>query len=166
MVECDLATGELVRNGDRQRLEPRLAGVLGLLVQRAGLPVTRDEFLETVWDEDGSDEALNQAISRLRRLLGDARLIATLPRVGYRLTVEPEPLPEMPSPGRGHQVSRFAAMVRRHALMAGFAAGAVCAGAIVAIVVRLQPPPASDVEIELVPEVSGDREFHVMPSGS
>lgn len=88
---CDLRSCLLEIGGRSHRLEPRLAGVLDLLVRRAGAPVTRDEFLETVWDEDGSDEALNQAISRLRRLLGQAGLIVTLPRLGYRLAVDPAP---------------------------------------------------------------------------
>lgn len=88
---CDLRSCLLEIDGRSHRLEPRLAGVLDLLVRRAGSPVTRDEFLETVWDEDGSDEALNQAISRLRRLLGQADLIVTLPRVGYRLSAEAGP---------------------------------------------------------------------------
>jgi DNA-binding winged helix-turn-helix (wHTH) protein len=84
-AEIDLLEGWLERGGRRHRLEPRLAGVLDLLARRGLAPVTRDEFLETVWDEDGSDEALNQAISRLRRLLGSPDLIRTLPRLGYCL---------------------------------------------------------------------------------
>lgn len=102
-AECDLLAGTLDRAGKHHRLEPRLAGVLHLLARRGTTPVTRDEFLDTVWDEDGSDEALNQAISRLRRLLGDAALIRTLPRVGYCLSrpvegaeTQPRPSPTWP----------------------------------------------------------------------
>lgn len=97
-AHCDLMSLELVREGETHRLEPRLAGVLHLLARRGISPVTRDEFLETVWEEDGSDEALNQAISRLRRLLGDASLIRTLPRVGYSLSAPVEGAGVLPSP--------------------------------------------------------------------
>lgn len=75
--------------GRRHGLEPRLAGVLALLIARSGAPVTRDEFLDQVWGDAGSDEALTQAVSRLRRLLGDAQAVKTLPRVGYQLGVTP-----------------------------------------------------------------------------
>jgi len=97
-AHCDLLALELVREGETHRLEPRLAGVLHLLARRGISPVTRDEFLETVWEEDGSDEALNQAISRLRRLLGDASLIRTLPRVGYSLSAPVEAAGARPVP--------------------------------------------------------------------
>ena len=97
-AHCDLIACVLVREGETHRLEPRLAGVLHLLARRGISPVTRDEFLETVWEEDGSDEALNQAISRLRRLLGDASLIRTLPRIGYSLSAPVEGAGTLPSP--------------------------------------------------------------------
>jgi DNA-binding winged helix-turn-helix (wHTH) protein len=97
-AHCDLMACVLVREGETHRLEPHLAGVLHLLARRGISPVTRDEFLETVWEEDGSDEALNQAISRLRRLLGDASLIRTLPRIGYSLSAPVESAGTLPSP--------------------------------------------------------------------
>jgi DNA-binding winged helix-turn-helix (wHTH) protein len=84
-ILCDFDESTLVVDGDPQRLEPKIAGALYLLVRRGNEVVTRDEFLDSVWGEEGSDEALNQAISRLRRLLGDSGIIETVPRVGYRL---------------------------------------------------------------------------------
>lgn len=82
---CDLSEGRIVEAGREERLEPRLCGVLALLVQHAPEPVTRDMFLDIVWAGEGSDEALTQSISRLRRLLGDAGAIRTHPRIGYSL---------------------------------------------------------------------------------
>lgn len=83
---CDLRAA-LVRRGKREeRLEPRLVGVLALLVQHAPEPVTRDMFLDLVWDGEGSDEALTQAISRLRRIFAGQNAIKTHPRIGYSLT--------------------------------------------------------------------------------
>lgn len=91
-AECDLTALTLSVDGHVQRLEPRLAGVLSVLIQHRGDAVSRDTLLALVWEEDGSDEALTQAISRLRKALGDKSLIETVPRVGYRLTQNPHPL--------------------------------------------------------------------------
>lgn len=74
--------------GLEQRLEPKQAGVLELLVENAGKVVTRGELLDDVWGDEGSDEALTQAISRLRQSLGNRALIRTEPGQGYRLTVD------------------------------------------------------------------------------
>lgn len=79
----------VVLDGQEQRLEPRLAEVFDLLRTRAGETVTRQELLEEVWGYSGSDEALTQAISRLRQVFGNRDLIVTEPRKGYRLAVDP-----------------------------------------------------------------------------
>lgn len=127
-AHCDLLACELVRDGETHRLEPRLAGVLHLLARRGVSPVTRDEFLETVWEEDGSDEALNQAISRLRRLLGDASAIRTLPRIGYSLSAPVEAAGTLPTKRRA---SPFLIWLRtgvgfvKRPVLVGFIAGAI-----------------------------------------
>ncbi|MEM9670312.1 MAG: winged helix-turn-helix domain-containing protein [Pseudomonadota bacterium] len=89
LVLFDLRAGFFQQNEEKERLEPRLGGVLALLVTHYPEPVTRDMFLDLVWDGDGSDEALTQAISRMRKILKDSSLIHTLPRIGYRLTEQP-----------------------------------------------------------------------------
>jgi len=76
-------------DGRMQQLEPRVAGVLDCLVAEAGIPVTREALLDRVWGADGSDEALTQTVSRLRRLLGESVEIRTQPRVGYVLVTPP-----------------------------------------------------------------------------
>ena len=133
---CDLRNCVLEIGGRSHRLEPRLAGVLDLLVRRAGAPVTRDEFLETVWDEDGSDETLNQAISRLRRLLGRADLILTLPRVGYRLAIDPAPavLAGLPTGGRQSvSIGDVVGGLDRGSFFAGFITAALICGTLYAM---------------------------------
>ena len=79
---------QLEANGERQLLEPRLGDLLMRLAS-AGGPVSRETLLDDVWGDDGSDEALTQAISKLRRALGDTsrpyRIIETAPKYGYRL---------------------------------------------------------------------------------
>jgi len=80
-------------DGKAQQLEPRVAGVLDCLVAEAGIPVTRAALLDRVWGADGSDEALTQTVSRLRRMLGESVEIRTQPRVGYVLATKPRPSP-------------------------------------------------------------------------
>ncbi len=77
-------------------LPRRQMEVLALIVERRGVPVSREEFLRVVWQgsyiEDGN---LTQAIFLLRRTLGKlpngAEFIETVPRVGYRLS--PDAIP-------------------------------------------------------------------------
>lgn len=88
----------LAANGDSIRLEPKVAGVLSILIEHGMTPVTRDELLDRVWGDDGSDEALTQAVSRLRRIAGPTELIVTVPRVGYQLASVPRPAGSLPRP--------------------------------------------------------------------
>lgn len=83
------STRTLVLDGQEQRLEPRLAQLLDVFCNHPGEVLEREMLLERVWGDEGSDEALTQAVSRLRQMLGDRALIHTEPRRGYRLTTEP-----------------------------------------------------------------------------
>ena len=76
-----------VSNGDNAvRIEPRLMNLLLRLKRQTNQVVPRNVLIEDVWgDEHGSDEALTQAISRLRSILGNKETIETIPKVGYRL---------------------------------------------------------------------------------
>lgn len=84
-------------DGDRVgRVEPRAMAVLCHLATRAGETVTRDELLDAVWgNRFVVEEAVSRCISQLRQALGDdprePRYIQTVPKVGYRLLVEPQP---------------------------------------------------------------------------
>lgn len=69
-------------------LERRPLEVLQYLLRHAGEAVTKDELLAAVWPGRVVVEAvLTNAIGKLRKALGDREqsIIATLPRVGYRL---------------------------------------------------------------------------------
>ena len=81
---------QISRNGRLHRLEPRVMRVLLCLAARPGEVLTRDELLSSVWAEGlPSDEGLTQAICKLRKAFGDragqATVIETIPKVGYRL---------------------------------------------------------------------------------
>ena len=94
---------ELTRNGARIRLQIQPFRVLELLLQRAGEVVTREEFRARVWPSNvyvDFDHGLNNAIARLREVLGDSadnpRYIETLHRIGYRFIHPVEPI-EVPA---------------------------------------------------------------------
>lgn len=80
------------------RLEPRVADLLDRLIARAGETVEREELLDSVWGDEGSDEALTQAVSKLRAVLGDKDLIRTEPRRGYALIATPQAMPRPATP--------------------------------------------------------------------
>ena len=80
----------IVSSSDVRRLDPKLIDVLIALAVVPGEVLTRDELLESVWKETFVNEnSLSQAISRLRRALGDdsaaPRYIETISKSGYRL---------------------------------------------------------------------------------
>ena len=100
-IAVDPSRNTLGVGAQEVRIEPLLMSLLVRLVQAEGATVSRQELLQDVWSNDeGSDEALSQAISRLRKALdrqlqntsrsllaGDA-LIETIPKVGYRLVID------------------------------------------------------------------------------
>lgn len=77
--------------GEVETLEPRVMQVLVALHRRRGEPVSREELSEFCWEgRIVGDDALNRAISRLRKALAaePAAAVDTIPKVGYRLRVE------------------------------------------------------------------------------
>lgn len=76
------------QSGIESRPEPRLMEVLCILAENPGELVTRERLIKAVWDDyGGADEGLNQAISFLRKFLGDhtKEIIETIPKKGYIL---------------------------------------------------------------------------------
>jgi DNA-binding winged helix-turn-helix (wHTH) protein len=89
--ELDLSSGELRRNGTRQRIQDQPFQVLVKLLDHAGEIVTREELQRTLWPADtyvSFETGLNTAIKRLREVLGDSSehpdYIGTIPKRGYR----------------------------------------------------------------------------------
>lgn len=93
-------------DGSDQVVGARAFDVLAYLHSNAGRVVTKAELLENVWADLNVEESnLTVQIAALRKLIG-ARAIATVPGVGYQLTLvgaPPEdlakalPLPDKPS---------------------------------------------------------------------
>jgi TolB-like protein/DNA-binding winged helix-turn-helix (wHTH) protein/tetratricopeptide (TPR) repeat protein len=89
--EMDLRAGELRKHGVRIRLQTQPFQILGMLLERPGEVVTREELRQALWPGDtfvDFDHGLNNAINRLREALGDSaespRFLETLPRRGYK----------------------------------------------------------------------------------
>lgn len=91
VFEVDTRARELRKQGLRVRLQEQPFQILRLLLERAGDVVTREELRQQLWPSSvyvDFDHGLNNAVARLREVLGDEagnpRFIETLPRLGYR----------------------------------------------------------------------------------
>jgi adenylate cyclase len=112
---------ELSRNGKTIRLEPRVASLLLYLATHPGEPASRTALLEALWPGMVvSDEALTNAVNKLRRAFGDDRanpqVIETIPKAGYRLLLPvqaQEPVPNTPTPAPGSAHVSMAGQSRR-----------------------------------------------------
>jgi DNA-binding winged helix-turn-helix (wHTH) protein len=89
--ELDVAAYTLSRTGHRIKIEKIPMEVLILLVRRAGILVNRTEIQAVLWGSDvfvDQDAAMNTAIRKIRRALGDdaehPRFVETVVGKGYR----------------------------------------------------------------------------------
>ncbi len=89
-------TGAVLRAGAALELKPRERELLELLMRHPGQVLSASVIWERLWGEDrgGSSNALNVALSGLRRKLGEPELVETvrgvgLGGVGYRLREPP-----------------------------------------------------------------------------
>ncbi|MBT8137630.1 MAG: tetratricopeptide repeat protein [Gammaproteobacteria bacterium] len=94
--------GQVTGPAGSAHLPPKAVEVLVCLARDPGQLVTRETLLHRVWGADGgSNEALSHAISDVRHALkdhhDDPTYIQTLPKRGYRLLVDPEPVTESTS---------------------------------------------------------------------
>jgi TolB-like protein/DNA-binding winged helix-turn-helix (wHTH) protein/tetratricopeptide (TPR) repeat protein len=95
--ELDVTAEELRKNGFSLKLQPQPFKILAYLATHPGALVTRQELRDHVWPGDtfvDFDLAINQAIKQIRGVLNDdaesPRIIATLPRRGYRFIAKTE----------------------------------------------------------------------------
>jgi len=96
------ASGQISRNGESARVEERTMRLLLCLAKHAGEVVSIDNLLSEVWPEvNVSPDSVYQAVTSLRRLLGDdprqPTYIATVPRLGYRMVAKVSPWTEPPA---------------------------------------------------------------------
>jgi transcriptional activator of cad operon len=83
-------SGQILRDGEIARVEVRTMRLLMCLAEHAGKVVSIEDLLNQVWpDVVVSPDSVYQAVTSLRRLLGDdpkqPAYIETVPRLGYRM---------------------------------------------------------------------------------
>jgi DNA-binding winged helix-turn-helix (wHTH) protein/dipeptidyl aminopeptidase/acylaminoacyl peptidase len=166
-------SGELRGHGGVVRLRPLLMEVLLRLAARPGEVVRRETLLDEAWERRMvNDEVLSRAIAELRTALGDdarsARYIETLPKIGYRLVAQVEPLAHRPAERPADAPERARGKPRRYGTALAFGiVVAVAAAAWVGSRTRADPgsldralaaarPLTSDPELELGPRLSPD----------
>ncbi len=176
--------------GEERKLDPRLIDVLIELAGRPGEVFSRDQLLERVWQGVFvSENTLSQAISRLRRALGDdrqaPRYIETISKSGYRLVAEvawPEPAgprhavpmegSEAPNTGAPPESHDAGALVDREARRFPLAAYALAGAALFAVAFAtwwLLPREIATAPLPVHPEstlVGTQFEPYLSPDGS
>src|SRR6266446_705527 len=97
VFEADMEAGELRKHGLRLKLSEQPFQILAMLVARPGEVVSREVLRERLWPSDtfvDFDHGLNNAVMRLREVLGDSsdnpRFVETIPRRGYRFIAHVE----------------------------------------------------------------------------
>jgi adenylate cyclase len=116
---------EIRRSGSTQRVEAKVMEVLLALARQSHQVLSREELEQEVWGgRVVTDDALTNAISKLRRALEDnprqPRFIETIAKRGYRLNVSPTPIAGDVAAGtatRGTKVARQP--LRRSWVLAG-----------------------------------------------
>ena len=91
LFELDSASGELLRQGVRVKLQDQPVRLLVILLEHAGQVVSQEEVRRELWPADTYvefDGSLKAALKRLRAALGDSAdnliFIETIPKRGYR----------------------------------------------------------------------------------
>jgi len=87
-IELDPLARVATRSGRRLDLSVNEFGVLQALMRAAPAPLSSEDLLERVWDEnaDPFTKTVYVTVSRLRRKLGDPEIITNVARAGYRIS--------------------------------------------------------------------------------
>ena len=75
-------------DGTVQSLSPAAMAILRALAHRPGFVVARRELLRTLPGSASDPHAVDTAVLRLRKALGDSKIVATVVKRGYRLAVD------------------------------------------------------------------------------
>src|SRR6187431_3714048 len=125
------SSGELLRDGNTQRLGQQPLRTLVELLEHPGEVVTRERLVQVLWPKGvvDFDNSLNAVVRKLRVVLGDdsetPRYIETLPRIGYRFVGKVEAPPAVSvalSPAESRRVKRRHVVAVALAVVAGIAA--------------------------------------------
>lgn len=89
-IKVFVDSNELIIDGKTIKLKPKEMGVLVMLYRHVDNTISRNDLLDRVWSESGgNDLGLTQAVSRLRKVIGDdavhPQIIKTIHKKGYQL---------------------------------------------------------------------------------
>jgi DNA-binding response OmpR family regulator len=86
-LHLDPARRVVTRGGRELELARKEFGVLHALMAAAGDVVTTEDLLASVWDAnvDPFSNIVRMTVMKLRRKLGEPKLIETVPGMGYRM---------------------------------------------------------------------------------
>jgi DNA-binding response OmpR family regulator len=87
-LELDPLRRTVTRAGEARDLSPKEFALLEALIRAAPAPLSAEELLARVWDEnaDPFTRTVQVTIRRLRGKLGDPEVIDTIRGVGYRIS--------------------------------------------------------------------------------
>jgi TolB-like protein/DNA-binding winged helix-turn-helix (wHTH) protein len=180
--ELDLARYELRRGGRVERLEKLPMELLILLSERRGQLVTRAEILERLWGRNvflQADAAINTAVRKVRRALGDdpeePRFLETVVGKGYRfvgaITVLPgiEPASAgdaaVPPPSTAEPVDAGANARRRELRFVALATLGVAVLAVLGFIRSQRGPAMESVAVLPFENTGGDPEADYLSDG-
>ncbi len=84
-LTLDLAQRQATRSGRPVALTGREAELLALLLDAPGRPLSRERAIAEIWDGAAEPNVVDRYITRLRRKLGEPRLIQTVRGRGFVL---------------------------------------------------------------------------------
>ncbi|NUR62958.1 MAG: response regulator transcription factor, partial [Catenulispora sp.] len=89
-IELDPALRTATRLGSPLRLSPKEFELLAALLEAAPVPLSAEQLLEKVWDEnaDPFTRTVSVTVGRLRRKLGPPDVIETVSGAGYRVATD------------------------------------------------------------------------------
>jgi TolB-like protein/DNA-binding winged helix-turn-helix (wHTH) protein/tetratricopeptide (TPR) repeat protein len=172
--ELDLARYELRRGGRVERLEKLPMELLILLSERRGQLVTRAEILERLWGRDvflHADAAINTAVRKVRRALGDdpeaPRFLETVVGKGYRfvgaITVVPGNV--VPPASTAEPVDAGANARRRQLRFVALASLGVAVLAVLGFIRSQRGPAMESVAVLPFENTGGDPEADYLSDG-
>lgn len=144
--------GLIDNGGVSKRLTPKAVDLLLCLVRHHRQVVTRETLMNEVWQGRAiSDEPLNKGIAELRRQLSDVRhnplYIETIPKRGYRLIADYQPLlpaaaPEHTDSQQQQKSSATRVMRWQPIIITGFVVVIVFGAVLAWVTPNLKPAPA------------------------
>jgi uroporphyrinogen-III synthase len=86
--QIEIRGSDVLVDGSVQQLSPAAMAVLRALAHRPGVVVARRELLRTLPGSASDPHAVDTAVLRLRKALGDRKIVATVVKRGYRLAID------------------------------------------------------------------------------